>query len=91
MKIRKQIVEPGPTQPKAKGCLDDDLGDGSLIRAALIDISRARGMSRFASDTGISREGLYLALGPDGNPEFTTVMKVSKSLGLRLHAEAAPR
>lgn len=48
-------------------------------------------MSRFASDTGISREGLYLALGPDGNPEFTTVMKVIKSLGLRLHAEAAPR
>lgn len=74
-----------------EACLDDDPGDGSLIRAALNDISRARGMSQLARDTGISREGLYRALGPDGNPEFATVMKVIKSLGLRLHAEVAPR
>lgn len=70
-------------------CLSEDPGDGSLIRAALNDISRARGMSQLARDTGISREGLYRALGADGNPEFTTVLKVIKALGLRLHAEAA--
>jgi probable addiction module antidote protein len=70
-------------------CLAEDPGDGSLIRAALNDISRARGMSQLARDTGISREGLYRALGTDGNPEFTTVLKVLKALGLRLHAEAA--
>ena len=74
-----------------EACLDDDPGDGSLIRAALNDISRARGMSQLARDTGISREGLYRALGPDGNPEFATVLKVIKSLGLRLHAEVAHR
>lgn len=68
-------------------CLADDPGDGSLIRAALNDISRARGMSQLARDTGISREGLYRALGTDGNPEFTTILKVIKALGLRLHAE----
>ena len=28
-----------------EACLDDDPGDGSLIRAALGDIARARGMS----------------------------------------------
>jgi probable addiction module antidote protein len=70
-------------------CLVDDPGDGSLIRAALNDISRARGMSQLARDTGISREGLYRALGADGNPEFSTVLKVIKALGLRLHAEPA--
>jgi probable addiction module antidote protein len=70
-------------------CLAEDPGDGSLIRAALNDISRARGMSQLARDTGISREGLYRALGAGGNPEFTTVLKVIKALGLRLHAEAA--
>jgi probable addiction module antidote protein len=74
-----------------EACLDDDPGDGSLIRAALNDISRARGMSQLARDTGISREGLYRALGPDGNPEFATVLKVIKSLGLRLHADVAHR
>ncbi|MBI4793414.1 MAG: putative addiction module antidote protein [Deltaproteobacteria bacterium] len=70
-------------------CLAEDPGDGSLIRAALNDISRARGMSQLARDTGISREGLYRALGADGNPEFATVLKVIKALGLRLHAAAA--
>ena len=70
-------------------CLDEDPGDGSLVRAALNDISRARGMSQLARDTGISREGLYRALGTDGNPEFATVLKVIKALGLRLHAETA--
>ena len=69
--------------------LSEDPGDGSLIRAALNDISRARGMSQLARDTGISREGLYRALGVDGNPEFTTVLKVIKALGLRLHADIA--
>lgn len=69
-------------------CLEEDPGDGSLIRAALNDISRARGMSQLARDTGISREGLYRALSAEGNPEFVTVLKVIKSLGLRLHAEA---
>jgi probable addiction module antidote protein len=70
-------------------CLVDDPGDGSLIRAALNDISRARGMSQLARDTGMSREGLYRALGADGNPEFATVLKVIKALGFRLHAEPA--
>ncbi|MFH0784028.1 MAG: addiction module antidote protein, partial [Pseudomonadota bacterium] len=39
-----------------------------------------------AKDIGLSREGLYRALSADGNPEFTTIMKVIKGLGLRLHA-----
>jgi len=69
-----------------EACLDDDPGDGSLIRAALGDIAKARNMSRLAKDIGLSREGLYRALSADGNPEFTTIMKVIKGLGLRLHA-----
>ena len=72
-----------------EACLDEDPGDGSLIRAALGDIARARGMTQLAQDTGLTREGLYKALSADGNPEFTTVMKVIKALGLRLHADLA--
>jgi probable addiction module antidote protein len=72
-----------------EACLDDDPGDGSLIRAALGDIARARGMSLVARETGMARESLYKALSPEGNPEFATVMKVIKALGFRLHAELA--
>lgn len=68
-------------------CLQEDPGDGSLIRAALGDIARAKGMSQLARDTGLAREGLYKALCADGNPEFSTIMKVIRALGIQLHAE----
>lgn len=69
--------------------IEEDPGDGSLIRTALGSIARAKGMSQLARDTGISREGLYRALSADGNPEFGTVMKVIRALGVKLHAEIA--
>lgn len=69
-----------------EACFEEDPGDGSLIRAALGDLARARGMAQLARDTGLSREGLYKALSPEGNPEFSTVVKVIHALGLKLHA-----
>ena len=44
-------------------CFEEDPGDGSLIRAALNDIARAKGMTQIARDTGLGRESLYKALG----------------------------
>jgi probable addiction module antidote protein len=38
-----------------EACLADDPGDGSLVRAALGDIARARGMSQLARNTGLPR------------------------------------
>jgi probable addiction module antidote protein len=70
-------------------CIEEDPGDGSLIRTALGSIARAKGMSQLARDTGISREGLYRALSAEGNPEFSTVMKVIRALGVKLHADIA--
>jgi probable addiction module antidote protein len=64
-------------------------GDPRLISAALGDIARARGMSDIAKATGLSRESLYRALGPNGNPEFGTILRVVKALGLRLTAVPA--
>jgi probable addiction module antidote protein len=32
---------------------------------------------------------LYRALSAEGNPEFGTIMKVIRALGLKLHAETA--
>jgi probable addiction module antidote protein len=69
--------------------LDD--GDPALVSAALGDIARARGMTEIARETGLGRESLYKALSPEGNPEFATVMKVLRALGLSLHVKAAQR
>jgi probable addiction module antidote protein len=59
-------------------------GDPSLVAAALGDIARSKGMTQIARETGLGRESLYKALSIDGNPEFSTVLKVLQALGLRL-------
>jgi len=71
-------------------CFEEDAGDGALVRLALGDIARARGMTQLARDTGLAREGLYKALSAEGNPSFATVLKVIHALGLRLSAVPMP-
>jgi probable addiction module antidote protein len=46
-------------------------------------------MTQIARDTGLAREALYRALSADGKPEFTTVLKVMKALGVRLSTAPA--
>ena len=38
------------------------------------------------ANTGMGRESLYKALSGDGNPSFATILKVTRALGMRLHA-----
>ena len=64
-------------------------GDPAVISAALGDIARAKGMTQIAREAGLGRESLYKALSPEGNPEFSTILKVVRALGLRLHATTA--
>lgn len=67
--------------------LEED--DPALVTHALGIIVRAKGMTQLADEAGVSRENLYQALSPEGKPEFATVLRVVKALGLQLHA--APR
>lgn len=64
-------------------------GDPALIATVLGNIARAKGMTQLARDTGLGRESLYKALSPTGNPEFATMLKVIRALGLKLHAQPA--
>ncbi|RGU52548.1 putative addiction module antidote protein [Olsenella sp. AF16-14LB] len=64
-------------------------GDPSLVFAALGDVARARGMTQLAHETGITRDGLYKALSPSGNPSFATVQKVIRALGYKFDVAVA--
>ncbi|HAK88269.1 MAG TPA: putative addiction module antidote protein [Nitrospiraceae bacterium] len=79
------------TEEDMAAYLDAALEDGhpAVIAAALGNISRAKGMTKIAHKAGLGRESLYKALSPDGNPEFATIIKVVKALGLKIHIEAA--
>ena len=63
-------------------------GDVALVLAALGDIARAKGMSQIAREAGLGRESLYKALSPTGNPEFATILKVTRALGLQFRVQA---
>lgn len=65
-------------------------GDRTLIAHALNDVARAIGMTDVAKEAGITREGLYKALGENGDPKLSTLLGVAKALGVRLSVEPIP-
>jgi len=67
-----------------EACMEEAGDDPSFIIHALGVVAKARNMSQLARDTGLSREGIYKALSPEGNPTFATVSKVAKALGFNL-------
>lgn len=66
-------------------------GDADFVRDALGIVARARGMGEVAKNAGLNRESLYKALGESGNPEFGTVMRIVRALGLTLSARPAAK
>lgn len=62
-------------------------GEPDELLRALGHIAKARGMAQIAADAGMGRESLYKALAPGSHPRYDTVLKVTRSLGVRLAAE----
>ena len=58
--------------------------DDALLFAVLGDIARSKGMAQIAKDLNLARESLYRSLSQDGNPSFSTVVKVLDNLGFQL-------
>lgn len=71
-------------------CFEEAPDDPAFLVHALGVAARARNMSQLARDTGLTREGLYKALSPEGNPSFGTVLKVMHALGVQLTVAAKP-
>jgi probable addiction module antidote protein len=64
--------------------------DFETVTHAIGVAAKARGMTRIAEETGLSRESLYKALSGDGHPQFDTIARVIKALGLRIRVEPTP-
>ena len=89
--VAEHLRTPEEMAAYLEATLEDSGGDAAAIASALGDIARARGMSQVARDAGLSRESLYKALSGDRNPDFQTILKVVRALGMKLHAEAVIR
>ena len=68
-----------------------ETGDADFVRDALGLVAKARGMSQIAKTSGLNRESLYKALSENGNPEFATIMRVIRAMGLTLTARPIGR
>ena len=67
--------------------IDEDDGDGRLVRRALDAIVRAQNVSKLARETGLHRGTLYETLSENGNPSFATVLTLVRTFGWRIRLE----
>ena len=67
----------------------EDRDEPQVLLMALRQLAKAQGIAKVAKAAGIERESLYRALSPRGNPRLSTLVAVTKAIGLRLTVEAA--
>jgi probable addiction module antidote protein len=72
-----------------QAAIDEAGDDVAFIAKALGDVAKSKGMAAVARDAGLTREGLYKALGDNANPSFATILRVIRALGLKVAVEPA--
>ncbi|CAQ83711.1 MULTISPECIES: addiction module antidote protein [Photorhabdus] len=68
--------------------LDEEGGEAGFLLALRHVVEARGGMSLVSERTGLSRETLYRALSPKGNPTLKTMKKVIHATGLTFAAIA---
>ena len=81
--------DPGFAAEYLKAALEDD-DDPRVLLIALRHLAQAQGIAKVAKAAGVERESLYRALSANGNPRLSTLVAVTKAIGLKLTVEAAP-
>lgn len=69
----------------------EDQEEPRVLLVALRRVAEARGgVAKVAKAAGVQRESLYRALSAQGNPRLSTLVAVTKAMGLRLTVEGGP-
>ena len=70
----------------------EDTEEPRVLLVALRQLAEAHGgIAKVAEAAGIERESLYRALSPRGNPRLSTLVAVTRAMGLTLTVETARR
>jgi probable addiction module antidote protein len=67
----------------------EDTDEPCVLLLALRHLAQAQGVAKVAKAAGIERESLYRALSPRGNPRLSTLVAVTRAIGLKLAVKAA--
>lgn len=90
MMKRKLKDDPAFAAEYLKAALDDVDDEPQVLLIALRRLTEARGgFAKIARAAGIERESLHRALSARGNPRLSTLVAVTKAMGLKLTVEAA--
>jgi probable addiction module antidote protein len=86
--VRRLRKDPEFAAEYLKAALEDE-NEPQVLLIALRHVAQARGIAKVAKAAGVERESLYRALSVRGNPRLSTLVAVTKAIGLRLTVEAA--
>jgi probable addiction module antidote protein len=84
--VRRLRKDPEFVAEYLKAALEDQ-DEPRVLLIALRHLAQARGIAKVAKAAGIERESLYRALSVRGNPRLSTLVAVTKAVGLRLTVE----
>ena len=85
--VRRLRKDPTFATEYLKAALEEEDEPGVLL-IALRHLAQAQGIAKVAKAAGIERESLYRALSAHGNPRLSTLVAVTRAIGLRLTVEA---
>jgi len=71
----------------AMSSLDDPEDRAAGLLALRTVVEAYGGLGAVAAEAGLSRESLYRALSPKGNPTLKTILAVLKAVGMKLSVE----
>jgi len=88
--VKELRADPEFAAEYLKAALEEAEDEPRVLLIALRHVAEARGgLAKVAKAAGIERESLYRALSPRGNPRLSTLVAVTKAMGLKLTVEAA--
>jgi probable addiction module antidote protein len=87
--VRRLRKDPEFAAEYLKAALEES-DEPRVLLLALRHLARAHGIAKVAKAAGIERESLYRTLSEKGNPRLSTLVAVTRVVGLRLTVEAAP-
>ncbi len=85
--VRRLRKDPDFAVEYLKAALEEN-DEPRVLLIALRHLALAQGIAKVAKVAGIERESLYRALSIRGNPRLSTLVAVTKAIGLRLTVEA---
>ena len=88
--VKELRADPEFAAEYLKAALEEAEDEPRVLLIALRHVAEARGgLAKVAKAAGIERESLYRALSQRGNPRLSTLVAVTRAMGLKITVEAA--